>query len=102
MGARFEGRRFPDWQHKAALARDPARAMIRTTRGGIATVYACPFCREFRKLPKGRAGVGRGYGLGMGGKLTAELGAHIRAEHAAELAEIKAEAERFAEWKESR
>jgi hypothetical protein len=66
---------------------DHARRLIKTTSGPLATIYQCPFCKHHSIMRKGIRGVGRGYGLGMGGKLSAEMGAHIRASHPAELAD---------------
>ncbi len=68
------------------MRRDPARRLVQTFSGPMATVYACPFCRHllsFKHVGNGiRAGsVGRGYGLRMGGALHSQMGAHIRAAH---------------------
>lgn len=61
---------------------DNARALVHKTSGALATVYACPFCRRFSKvMRKGIPGVGRGYGLALGGAYSAQVAAHIRAEH---------------------
>lgn len=62
--------------------KDKARALVKRTSGALATIYACPFCKNYCQIMrKGIPGVGRGYGLGMGGALSSRVAAHIRKEH---------------------
>lgn len=60
---------------------DYFRKLVQRVSGPLATIYACPFCKHFTKLRKGLVGVGRGYGIGQGGKLHSQMSAHIRSEH---------------------
>lgn len=61
--------------------KDKARALVKRASGPLATVYACPFCPYSEVMRKGLRGVGRGYGLGVGGALSSKVAAHIRAHH---------------------
>jgi hypothetical protein len=83
--------------HPNRSKRDPARSLVKTARGALATVYYCPFC-EYREsfkhggqhariwmLQTGREWNARGYGLAMGGSLHSKVAAHIRASHADQL-----------------
>lgn len=51
--------------------------------GPFATVYACPRCSFFIKVPKSHPAnrVGRGYGLRTGGAAFSQMAAHVRREH---------------------
>jgi len=60
---------------------DEARRLVKVTRAALGTVYKCPFCPHHEAVPRGRRGVGRGYGLATGGAAHSRLGAHIRAAH---------------------
>lgn len=68
---------------------DKARGLVQKHRGPLATVYACPFCKHTTRFEKSRpgSGVGRGYGLRMGGTLHSQMAAHIRAVHPGKLIE---------------
>lgn len=67
---------------------DVARRLVIKLKGPLGTAYRCPFCTYTLRFKCGVRGVGRGYGLRNGGALHSKMGAHIRAEHPAELAAL--------------
>jgi hypothetical protein len=52
-------------------------------------------CKHFEKIPTGRHGVGRGYGLREGNKARGRIIQHINAAHPRECAAVAADFERF-------
>lgn len=56
---------------------------IAKIRGPMATIYSCPCCPFFIKVPRSRpgTGAGRGYGLRTGGAAFSKMCAHVRTEH---------------------
>ncbi|WP_327210314.1 hypothetical protein [Rhizobium leguminosarum] len=64
---------------------------IRVMAGPLATVYACPCCKEVVRIPRER-NPGRGFGLRTGGAAFSRMCAHVRAEHPDQPAEAPARA----------
>ena len=65
--------------------------VVKAKGGGIATVYACPYCLHFyKRVAKGQTGVGRGYGLAASSTAAAAVVAHIKEAHADKLAALAA------------
>lgn len=62
------------------------------TPGGLAALWYCPFCNPrapfLVRVPKGRARVGRGYGLAASNMARAEVARHIHEQHADCLAPL--------------
>lgn len=61
------------------------RDIVIKASGPLASIYSCPYCNFFVKVPKGVPGVGRGYGLASGSTAQSEVVAHIKREHADKL-----------------
>ena len=57
----------------------------KTYHGPVAVVRACNYCRHIEKVPVGRAGVGRGYGMREGNKARGRMIQHIKDHHQGEV-----------------
>ena len=55
---------------------------VKTTTGPLAKMFWCPHCQFSVRMPLGRPGVGRGYGLAASSHYRAQVVKHIREVHA--------------------